>query len=147
MDGDRPICDHRERSVPQSAAARVATAARRVRCVELAATGMTYTQIASEVGFAGKSSARKAVVAALAAREVDAVDDLRRLEVARLDQLQAASWEDALAGDVRAVDRILRIITLRAKLLGLFDSSSGASDHPPARLVSESYRGEPPETE
>ena len=104
---------------------------------------MTYTQIASEAGFANKSSARKAVVAALAAREVDAVDDLRLLEVARLDQLQAASWEDALAGDVGAVDRILRIITLRAKLLGLFDSNAGAGSHPPARLVSGDYSAAP----
>lgn len=109
--------------MPQSAAARVATAARRLRCVELAATGKTYAEIASQVGFANKSSARKAVVAALAARQVDAVDDLRRLEVSRLDQLQSASWEDALAGDARAVDRILRIITLRAKLLGLVDQT------------------------
>ncbi len=114
--------------MPQSAAARVATAARRLRCVELAATGKTYTQIASEVGFANKSSARKAVVAALASREVDAVDDLRRLEVARLDALQAASWDDALTGDVRAVDRILRIITLRVKLLGLVDQTPAVAD-------------------
>ena len=114
--------------MPQSAAARVATAARRLRCVELAGAGKTYEQIAVEVGFANKSSARKAVVAALAARQVDAVDDLRRLEVSRLDQLQSASWEDALAGDVRAVDRILRIITLRAKLLGLVDQTPAVAD-------------------
>ena len=125
---DRPICTSRERTVPQSAAARVATAARRLRCVELAGAGKTYAQIAEEVGFANKSSARKAVVAALAARQVDAVDDLRHLEVARLDALQAASWDDALTGDVRAVDRILRIITLRAKLLGLVDQTPAVAD-------------------
>lgn len=136
---DRPICASRERTVPQSAAARVATAARRLRCVELAGAGKTYAQIAEEVGYAGKSSARKAVVAALAACEVDAVDDLRRLEVTRLDLLQAASWEDALAGDVRAVDRILRIITLRAKLLGLFETEPAPVKPTGPRLLSESY--------
>lgn len=125
--------------MPQSAAARVATAARRLRCVELAAAGKTYEQIAVEVGFAGKSSARKAVVAALAARQVDAVDELRHLEVSRLDQLQSASWEDALAGDVRAVDRILRIITLRAKLLGLFDGASSTVTRSTACLVTGDY--------
>lgn len=77
--------------MPQSAAARVATASRRLRCVELAGEGKTYEQIAAEVGFSNKSSARKAVVAALGARQVDAVDELRRLEVSRLDQLQSAS--------------------------------------------------------
>lgn len=125
--------------MPQSAAARVATAARRLRCVELAATGKTYAEIASQVGFANKSSARKAVVAALASREADAVDDLRRLEIARLDELQAASWEDALTGDMRAVDRILRIITLRAKLLGLFETAAAPVNPTGPRLVSEVY--------
>ena len=125
--------------MPQSAAARVATAARRARCVELAGNGKTYEQIAAEVGFANKSSARKAVVAALAAREADAVDDLRRLEVCRLDQLQASSWEAALAGDARAIDRVLRIITLRSKLLGILEPQSSGSAAQGARLVTGAY--------
>lgn len=50
--------------MPQSAAARAATAERRLRCVQLAREGKTYEQIAAEVGFANKSSARKAVVTA-----------------------------------------------------------------------------------
>lgn len=133
--------------MPQSAAARAATASRRLRCIELAGEGKTYEQIAAEVGFANKSSARKAVVAALAAREVAAVDDLRRLEIGRLDALQAASWEDALGGNVRAVDRILRIITLRAKILGLFELNQASHGTTKSCLVSESYRGEPPEAE
>jgi hypothetical protein len=107
--------------MPQSAEARVATAARRLRCVELASQGLTYAEIASAVGYANKSSARKAVVAALAAREVDGVDMLRSLEVTRLDELQLASWDSAMTGDPQAVDRIVRIINLRAKLLGLFE--------------------------
>lgn len=133
--------------MPQSAAARVATASRRLRCVELAGAGKTYEQIAAEVGFSNKSSARKAVVAALAAREANAVDELRHIEVARLDSLQAASWEDALGGNVQAVDRILRIITLRAKILGLFEPDQASLRPTKSCLVSESYRGEPPETE
>ena len=44
-------------SMPQSAAARAATATRRTRCVELAGTGKTYEQIAAEVDSANKSSA------------------------------------------------------------------------------------------
>ena len=125
--------------MPQSAAARVATAARRLRCVELAATGQTYAEIASAVGYAGKSSARKAVLAALASREADAVDDLRRLEIARLDELQAASWEDALAGDVRAADRVLRIISARINLLGLASQSRGPRPDNRASVVRPSY--------
>ena len=91
------------------------------------------------MGYANKSSARKAVVTALAAREVEAVEDLRRLEVARLDALQAASWDDALSGDTRAVDRILRIITLRAKLLGLFASEATGAGALGMPVVSGAY--------
>jgi len=36
---------------------------------------MTYAQIAADVGIANKSSARKAVLAALASREVEAVEE------------------------------------------------------------------------
>ena len=125
--------------MPQSAAARVATAARRVRCVELAATGMTYAQIAADVGFANKSSARKAVLAALASREVEAVEDLRRLEVTRLDALQAAAWEDALTGDVGAIDRILRIIDRRMMLMGLNGPRRSDRSQESASVVHPSY--------
>jgi hypothetical protein len=133
--------------MPQSAEARVATAARRLRCVELASQGLTYAEIASAVGYANKSSARKAVVAALAAREVDGVDMLRSLEVARLDELQLASWDHAMAGDPQAVDRIVRIINLRSKLLGLLDLPKGATQPPAsARVVSMESTYEIPQT-
>jgi hypothetical protein len=132
--------------MPQSANARVATAARRLRCVELASQGLTYEEIASAVGYANKSSARKAVVAALAAREVDGVDMLRSLEVARLDDLQKASWGAALSGDHRAVDRVLRIITLRSKLLGLVDTPGATRHSSDGRVVSKEAVYEIPHT-
>ena len=128
--------------MPQSAAARVATATKRLRCVELAGEGLTYAEIADRVGFADKSAARKAVVAALTAREAESVDSLRESELLRLDQLQLASWDMAMEGDPKAVDRILRIITLRAKLLGLFESTAGRTGAPMQRLVTGDYTEE-----
>jgi len=41
------------------------------------------------------------------------------LEALRLDQMQAALWQRATDGEVRAIDRILRIMERRARLLGL----------------------------
>ena len=41
------------------------------------------------------------------------------MEGDRLDALQAAVWEKALAGDPKAVDQCLQIIDRRAKLFGL----------------------------
>jgi hypothetical protein len=47
------------------------------------------------------------------------VDELRRLEIDRLDVLQAALWPQAMAGDTAAACVVLRIIEQRTRLLGL----------------------------
>jgi hypothetical protein len=41
------------------------------------------------------------------------------LELMRLERLHAAVWPQAIRGDVNAVDRVLRIMERRARLLGL----------------------------
>ena len=41
------------------------------------------------------------------------------MEMARLDALQLALWDDAMAGDVKAAGMVLRIIEQRSRLLGL----------------------------
>ena len=41
------------------------------------------------------------------------------LECERLDALTKAVWQPAMRGDLNAVDRVLRIMERRAKLLGL----------------------------
>jgi len=46
---------------------------------------------------------------------------LLALEVDRLDQLQKGIWRQAISGDLRAVETVLKIISTRAKLLGLDD--------------------------
>ena len=92
---------------------------RRARAVELAITGASYRAIAVEVGYSHRGTAYKAVHQALTGRVADGVDILRRLELARLDALQTAVWDKALAGDSAAVNTVLRILEQRARLLGL----------------------------
>ena len=46
-------------------------------------------------------------------------DELRQQEVERLDLLTKAVWQHAMAGDPTAIDKALKIIDRRAKLLGL----------------------------
>jgi len=60
------------------------------------------------------------VMTALADRLVDDVDELREFETARLDALQAALWDKAMTGDVRATNSIVRFIDRRCRLLGLY---------------------------
>lgn len=93
---------------------------RKTRAVELRATGMSYAQIAAEVGYANRGTVHSVVIQALQAREAESVDLLRQVELERLDAVHAALWPKAMAGDVDAVMALLRIIEARCRLLGLY---------------------------
>ncbi len=125
--------------MPQSAQQKIATHSKRVRCVELAAQGMSYDEIAQVVGYSGRGSAYKAVSAALRAQQAEAVDELRALEVERLDALQRSCWDAALEGDIASVDRVLKVIAARVRLLGL-DQNTDKRVSGGGRLVSEAWR-------
>jgi len=45
--------------------------------------------------------------------------ELLSMELDRLDDLQRAVWQDAINGDLKAVETALKIIQTRAKVLGL----------------------------
>lgn len=105
---------------------------RRARAVELATQGHTYEEIASEVGYANRGTAYKVVRKTLDENVAHAVEEHREIEVARLNALQAAVWERAMAGDVEAVDAVLKIVVARVKLLGLSSASEAAT---PATVV------------
>ncbi len=92
---------------------------RRARAVELATQGHTYEVIASEVGYANRGTAYRVVRKALDENVAQAVGEYREVEVARLNALQAALWDRAIAGEVEAVDAVLKIVVARVKLLGL----------------------------
>lgn len=92
---------------------------RKARSVELALAGASYDDIATEVGYANRGTAWKTVQKALKDREVNAVDEYRELELARLDALQASLWANAIAGDIKAVNACIKIIEQRTRLLGL----------------------------
>lgn len=98
---------------------RALAAARRARAIELRAQGRTYEDIARELGYANRGTVCHIVSDALRARTDDAVDTLRLLEAQRLDALQVALWDKAMAGDVHAARAAIRIIISRCRLLGL----------------------------
>ncbi len=99
---------------------------RRARAVELATQGHTYDQIASEVGYANRGTAYRVVRKALDENVADAVEEYREVEVARLNALQAAVWDRAIAGDLQAVDAVLKLVQARVKLLGLGGGSTAS---------------------
>jgi hypothetical protein len=87
--------------------------------VELRRTGATWEGIAQAVGYSNAGGAYKAYQRAMARVFDQPTKELRNAELDRLDRLQRAFWKDAVDGNVRSADFILRVIDKRAKLLGL----------------------------
>lgn len=101
---------------------RVRAAERRVQAVELRKAGLSYRRIGEELGIT-RQAAHKLVTTALRDLNDKVAEDaaeLMRLELERLDDMQVAATR-RLRGDqaLPAIDRILRIMGRRAKMLGL----------------------------
>ena len=113
---------------------RLAAQERQLKALELRLAGVTYQQIADELGYAGRQGAFKAVEAALRLTLREPADSLRRISAERLDRATLAIWRAVSAGDLQAIDRLLRIEARRAKLLGLDapqrQEVAGADDGP-----------------
>lgn len=98
---------------------RLEAAAKQRQALSLRQAGVTYADIADRLGYAASSGAYKAVMAALDKTLQEPADELRRVELARLDRLQSSVWLAATGGDMTALDRILKIMERRARLMGL----------------------------
>lgn len=94
--------------------------ARDVKALELRAAGLQYDAIASQLGYANKSHAWKAIDALLRGRAAEHGDRVLDLELLRLDLVQRGSMAGALRGDARAAGTVLRAMDHRAKLTGLY---------------------------
>jgi hypothetical protein len=55
---------------------------------------------------------------ALQEHEAESTEELRDLELRRLDALQVAHWDRAMEGDSRATEIVLKVMARRARLLG-----------------------------
>lgn len=91
---------------------------RRKQSLTLRLSGMTYAEIAENLGVSNYT-AWQDVNQALADIPKSEADQLREEEVGRLDRMQRAVWDAALAGDLQAMQTVLKIVDRRAKLLGL----------------------------
>lgn len=99
---------------------------RQLKAVELRMAGRTYQEIATELGYAHPSGAHAAVQSVLKEARSEAAEEMRELELDRLNKLLSGVWEKALAGDVKAVHAVLAIIDKRSKLAGLYSPTQYA---------------------
>ncbi len=92
---------------------------RRRRALELRMKGLTFADIARQVGYASPSGAYEAVKKALDYEAFETAAEYRKLHVARLEALLAGIWNLAREGKLGAVDRVLNLLKREARLLGL----------------------------
>lgn len=114
---------------------RALATARHARAIQLATEGRTYQEIADELGYANRGTVHHIVHQALARDRKDAAEDHQQLEMARLDALQIALWDQAMAGDVDAAREVRAIIMARCRLLGLNEQSKRPAGWTPRTVV------------
>ncbi len=105
----------------KSSVRRIRTTEKTLKALELRKRGLNYTQIGKKLG-CNRSTACRYVLSELenlADKCREEAAQVRDLELQRLDALYLKAWEAVEGGDLPAIDRCLRIMERRAKLLGL----------------------------
>lgn len=98
---------------------RIQAAEKQRQALILRKAGATYETIADQLGYSSAAGAHKAVMTALRNTLKEPAEELRQLELARLDQYLVSLAKDLQRGDVKAIHAALKIGERRAKLLGL----------------------------
>lgn len=88
------------------------------KALQLRIAGAPYAHIGRHLGISA-AGAYKLTQAAIRMAVIEPAEELRRIELERLDMLQARWWPRALE-DERALALLLRILEMRARLLGLY---------------------------
>lgn len=86
---------------------------------DLRRAGLTYQEIADALGMSDPSVARDAIIRSRKAVIKEPATELVAWETERLDTILAAIWPKVQKGDLRAIDRVLKVMERRAKYFGL----------------------------
>jgi predicted transcriptional regulator len=105
----------------QSAKGSTMTAQRAHRAFELRKLGLSYREIAKELGTSHQTIAKdlKKVFDAYLEQSLEMRAYEVSLEQARLDEMWVSVYTDFKSGNLKAVEQLLKIMERRSKLLGL----------------------------
>ena len=92
---------------------------RQVEALFLRKQGFSFQAIADELGFASRSGAYEAVKAGMDKTLREPAEEVRQLELARLDGMLESIYQKAANGNLYAIAAALRISERRSRLLGL----------------------------
>ena len=87
--------------------------------ITLRKRGKSFQEIADFLGLSTKAAAYTLINNHITRGIREASSEVIQLELARLDALVNGLWDQAMAGDTKSVDSILKIMAQRAKYLGL----------------------------
>ena len=97
----------------------IEVAERQAKALALRKRGLSFEAIAAELDFASRSGAYEAVKAGLDKTLREPAEELRQLELARLDVMLEGIYKNVAYGNRDAISTALRISERRSRLLGL----------------------------
>jgi len=100
---------------------------RRAQAIEYKLAGMTHQQIADALGYTSRADVVLDINRALEQAVMDRnhnADMLIEEQLAVLDRLRRANWANAMKGDSRAADVVLKTVDRTAKLLRLYPDNA-----------------------
>lgn len=112
----------RRHTTPNNSRTTAEAVARRERdaqCVQLRRAGLGWDAIAQQLGYSSAARAYERFNVFMHEYPREDAEAARELEADRYDQLQRAIWAKCLKGDTWAIDRALKLMDQRARLLGL----------------------------
>jgi|TARA_Y100000593_G_C4279956_1_gene322230 hypothetical protein len=94
---------------------------REKQVLELRRAGFSYEVIGKQVGMsrAGAYKCVKRHMDKIDNECTDLADDVRQLELQRLDEITSTIWPYVIQGQTQYIDRILKVMDRRAKYLGI----------------------------
>lgn len=108
---------------------------RRLEALKARLQGKHYDEIAKMCGYANAQVAKDAVMEAIRNAPEPVKEEIRRIDIARLDELYQVAYAKAMdTGDPRAVNACLNIIERRWKLYGIAIDAARSQDDIRRRL-------------
>lgn len=90
------------------------------KALQLRKTGMSYSEIARHLGYADHTGARNLVEKAKEEMIREPFEELREMELARLDDMLRGLYPKIMRGDHNAINAGVKVMDHRAKLTGLY---------------------------
>jgi len=124
---------NRKQSNPEQlrrAAARRATAQRKLRIVEHLVAGMSVARIAQAEGCSIRR-VRQIIAQTLERREIDPPAGFVQLQIARLNDAMMVAHTRMIEGDLRAIDRLVKLVGELDRCHGVFRAHVAPAQAPP----------------